>query len=120
MVKIHRLDIVMVNLDPTLGSEIKKSRPCVVISPNIINYNSKVVTIAAITSHTEEKEVSLLFVPIQANGSTGLKKKSLVTLMQIRTIDKARITNKLGKFPIQFNENLSYAIKLATGLEKIT
>ena len=117
--KLNRLDIVLVNLDPTVGSEIKKVRPCVILSPNLINYHSKTVLIAAITHFDENKAVSPLFVPVLAMASTGLSKKSLVTLMQMRTIDKSRIVKILGKFPQQSEMNLDYAIKLGTGLEKI-
>jgi mRNA interferase MazF len=118
-VKYNRLDIVLVKLDPTVGSEIKKTRPCVILSPNLINHNSKTVLIAAITHFDENKAVSPLFVPILASGSTGLTKKSLVTLMQMRTIDISRIIKKMGKLPKQCETSLEFAIKLGTGLERV-
>jgi mRNA interferase MazF len=53
MVKLSRLDIVLVDLEPTKGSEIKKVCPCVVVSPNIINYHSRIIIICAITHYDE-------------------------------------------------------------------
>ena len=54
MVKLSRLDIVLVDLEPAKGSEIKKVCPCVIVSPNIINYNSRIIIICAITHYDEE------------------------------------------------------------------
>lgn len=119
MVKVRRLDIVLVDLDPTRGSEVKKTRPCLVISPDIINLNSRTVLIAAITHYDEDKAASPLFVPLAATKQTGLTKRSLATTMQMRTIDRERIIKKLGAFPQQRIEELHYAISLGTGLETI-
>jgi len=118
-VNFNRLDIVLVRLDPTVGSEIQKTRPCLIISPDLINHNSKTVLIAAVTHFDDAKAVSPLFVPILANASTGLGKKSLVTLMQVRTVDKSRIIKQLGRFPSHSLSQLEFAIKLGTGLEQV-
>lgn len=48
MVKLSRLDIVLVDLEPTKGGEIKKVRPCVIVSPNIINYHSRTIIICSL------------------------------------------------------------------------
>lgn len=117
MNNLSRLDIVMVELDPTKGCEIKKTRPCVIVSPNIINQNSKTIIVCAITHYDEKKAKSFFFVPVSANKTTGLIKESLVNTQQIRTIDKIRIQKKLGKLPQKMESALDYALSLATGTD---
>lgn len=78
----------MVNLDPTLGSEIQKTRPCVIISPNEINDNLRTVVIAPMTSASRKYPTR---VKVKQNSQEGW-----VVIDQIRTIDKIRIIKKLG------------------------
>jgi len=86
---VSRGEIWLVNLDPTVGSEIRKSRPCVVISPSELNDHLKTVIVAPMTSQGFQApfRVSLTF-----QGTTGL-----VLLDQLRTIDKSRLIKKLGR-----------------------
>ena len=81
-------EIILVNLDPTVGSEIKKRRPCVVLSPNEMNTHLRTVTIAPMTTKSHAYPTR---VPIQHNKINGW-----VVLDQIRTIDKTRIIKSLG------------------------
>ena len=81
--------IVLVNLDPTLGSEIKKTRPCVIISPDEMNKYLNTVIVAPMT--TQSKNYPTRIEVIHDN------KKGWIVLDQIRTIDKQRITALLGK-----------------------
>jgi mRNA interferase MazF len=115
MVKLSRLDIVLVDLEPAKSGEIKKIRPCVIVSPNIINYHSRTVIVSAITHYDKEKSKSYLFIPVSANKATGLEKKSLVSTMQIRTIDRVRVIKKLGKLSKSLETSLDYALTLALG-----
>lgn len=86
---VSRGDVWLVNLDPTVGSEIRKSRPCVVISPPELNDHLKTVIVAPMTSQGFQApfRISLTF-----QGTTGL-----VLLDQLRTIDKSRLIKKLGR-----------------------
>jgi len=84
----HQYEVVIVNLDPTIGSEIKKTRPCVIISPKELNDNLKTVVIAPVTSTSKGYPTR---VNIQING-----KESWVALDQIRTIDKRRINQTVA------------------------
>lgn len=86
---VSRGDVWLVNLDPTVGSEIRKSRPCVVISPPELNDYLKTVIVAPMTSQGFQApfRISLTF-----QGTTGL-----VLLDQLRTIDKSRLIKKLGR-----------------------
>jgi mRNA interferase MazF len=86
--EIKQYNIVLVNLDPTLGSEIQKTRPCVIISPNEINDNLKTVVIAPMTSTSRKYPTR---VKVKHNNQEGW-----VVLEQIRTIDKIRIVKKFG------------------------
>ncbi len=86
---VGRGDVWLINLDPTVGSEIRKSRPCVVISPPELNEHLKTVIVAPMTSQGFQApfRVALTF-----QGTTGL-----VLLDQLRTIDKMRLIKKLGR-----------------------
>ena len=85
---IKRFDVFLVNLDPTIGSEIKKTRPCLVISPDEMNRNIRTVIIAPMTSAQKEYPTRIF--------CTFQKKKGQIVLDQLRTIDKARLIKKLG------------------------
>lgn len=84
---INQYEIVLVNLDPTVGSEIKKTRPCVIISPNEMNKYLNTVVIAPMTSQSKKYPTR---VPVKHNS-----KKGWIVLDQIRTIDKQRIIKTL-------------------------
>jgi mRNA interferase MazF len=86
---VEQYSICLVNLEPTIGHEIKKTRPCVIISPDEMNQNISTIIIAPMTtkSHAYPTRIPLTF-----QG-----KKGWIVLDQIRTIDKRRIIKKLGK-----------------------
>jgi mRNA interferase MazF len=81
--EINQYQIVLVNLDPTIGSEIQKTRPCVILSPNEMNDNLKTITIAPMTSTSRKYPTR---VKIKHNNREGW-----IVIDQIRTIDKTRI-----------------------------
>ena len=87
MIDVSRFDVCLVNLDPTIGREIKKTRPCVVVSPDEIRW-LKTVIIAPLTSNgfAAPTRIKLIF----------KKKEGFILLDQIRTIGKKRIIKKLG------------------------
>ncbi len=86
---ITQYDIFLINLDPTIGHEIKKIRPCVVISPDEMNDNISTIIIAPMTarSHSYPTRVSIEFED----------KKGWIVLDQIRSVDKRKFVKKLGK-----------------------
>ena len=86
---VNQYEIYLINLDPTVGHEIKKSRPCLIISPNEMNKYISTVIIAPMTtkSHNYPTRVKLKF-----DNKTGW-----IVLDQIRTVDKLRLIKKLGK-----------------------
>jgi len=88
MVKVKRGDIWLAALDPTIGSEIQKTRPCIVISPAEMHDWLRTVTVAPMTTGSQ---------PAPFRISINFKRKTgLVLLDQIRTLDKARLVKRLG------------------------
>ena len=87
--EIRQYQIVLVNLDPTIGSEIKKTRPCVVISPDEMNNHLRTVVIAPMTTSSKNYPTRI---EIKLNNKIGW-----IVLDQIRTIDKQRILKDIGK-----------------------
>ena len=87
-VVVKRFDVFLVNLDPTVDSEIRKTRPCLIISPDEMNRHIRTVIISPMTSKGRRypTRVSLTF----------QRKKGQVVVDQIRTIDKTRLVKKLG------------------------
>ncbi len=100
MVKIKRFDVYLVNLDPTLGSEIKKTRPVVIVSPDSMNQSRlKTVIVAPMTSTIKEN------FPTRIN-TTFNKKAGQIALDQIRAIDRIRIVKILGHLDNETKENI--------------
>ena len=87
--EIRQYQIILVNLDPTVGSEIKKTRPCVVISPDEMNNHLRTVVIAPMTTSSKKYPTR---VEIKHDNKIGW-----IVLDQIRIIDKQRILKDLGK-----------------------
>lgn len=85
----RRFEVYLVNLDPTAGSEIKKTRPCLIISPDEMNDHIATVIIAPMTTKGRDY-------PTRVNCQFEAKDGQIV-LDQIRTVDKSRLVKKLGK-----------------------
>lgn len=85
---INRFDVYLVNLDPTVGSEIKKTRPCLVISPDEMNHHIRTFIVAPMTTKGKPYPSR---VKCKFHGKPGL-----IVLDQIRTIDSNRIVKRLG------------------------
>ena len=86
---VSRGEIWLINLDPTIGSEIKKTRPCVVVSPQELNDYLRTVIVAPMTTKGQSAGFR---VPITHDG-----KKGLILLDQIRAVDKVRLVKKIGR-----------------------
>jgi mRNA interferase MazF len=87
--EINQYKIILINLDPTIDSEIKKTRPCVVISPNEMNKYLRTIVIAPMTTSSKNYPTR---VEIKHDNKLGW-----IVLDQIRTIDKQRIIKGLGR-----------------------
>lgn len=85
---VKRFDVYLVNLDPAVGSEIKKTRPCLVISPDEMNAHIRTVIIAPMTSAAKDYPTRV--------ACTFRKKRGQIVLDQMRTLDKRRLIKRLG------------------------
>ena len=103
---ISRFDIFLINLDPTVGSEIRKTRPCLVISPDEMNRHIRTVIVAPLT--TKEGKAYPTRVACEFRG-----KKGQIVLDQIRTLDKSRLIKKQGTVDPQIQ------IKVISRLQKM-
>ena len=86
---LKQYQIVLVNLDPTVGSEIKKTRPCVIISPNEMNKYLRTIIIAPMTTSSKKYPTRI---EVKHDRKIGW-----IVIDQIRTIDKQRIIRNLGR-----------------------
>lgn len=86
---VSRFDVFLIRLDPTQGREIRKTRPCLIISPDEMNQHIDTVIIAPMTTKGRPYPTR---VPVQFKGKSGQ-----IVLDQIRTVDKARLVKRVGK-----------------------
>ncbi len=86
---LKRFEVYLVNLDPTVGSEIRKTRPCLVVSPDEMNRHLRTVIVAPLTTKGRAYPTR---VPCRFQGKAGL-----VVLDQVRTVDRVRLVKKLGR-----------------------
>lgn len=87
--EVKRFDVWLVNLDPTIGSEIKKTRPCLIVSPDEMNRHIRTVIVAPMTTKGRPYPTR---VPCRFQGKNGQ-----IVLDQLRTVDKARLVKRLGQ-----------------------
>lgn len=102
--ELNQYDVVLVNLDPTIGHEIKKTRPCLIISPNEMNRHLHTIMVAPLTTNLREYPTR---VRVLVN-----KKKGMIILDQIRTIDRARIIRKLDQIQPEVIRDVKEVIRL--------
>ncbi|MEO7049195.1 MAG: type II toxin-antitoxin system PemK/MazF family toxin [Ferruginibacter sp.] len=86
--EVTQYQVVLVNLDPTIGSEMRKTRPCVIISPDEMNKYLQTIIIAPITSSSKSYPTRVIL--------KNAKVKGWIVLDQIRTIDRQRLIKPLG------------------------
>lgn len=97
-VVVRRFEVHLVNLDPTVGSEIQKTRPCLIISPDEMNHSIRTVIVAPMTTKGRSYPTR---VDCTFEGKTGQ-----VVLDQIRTVDKTRLVRRLGRISEDIQEEV--------------
>ncbi len=109
-----RGEIYLVNFDPTIGSEISKTRPALIIQNNIANESSPITIIAAITSKFDDRlyPTEVLIEPPEG----GLKTTSVILLNQIRSIDRQRLIKRLGVISVEKLNEVDQATQISFGL----
>lgn len=112
-----RGEIYLVNFDPTIGSEIQKIRPALILQNDIANRYSPITIVAAITSHINEKFYPTeIFLPKQVSR---LSQDSVILLNQIRTVDKIRLIRRLGVISKDLLGEVERALLISLGLVDI-
>src|SRR3989338_7828523 len=111
-------EVYIVNFDPTIGSEVKKTRPALILQNDIGNRYSPVTIVAALTSQFYEPvyPTEVLIEPPEG----GLEKRSVVLLGHIRTVDKVRLLSKLGSVLPRTMTKVNQAIEISLGLAMFT
>ncbi|MBI4722970.1 MAG: type II toxin-antitoxin system PemK/MazF family toxin [Candidatus Stahlbacteria bacterium] len=110
-----RGEIYWVNLEPTIGTEIKKTRPCLIVSCDQANENYNHITVLPLTSkHIDRIEPFQVFLSVK---ETGLEKDSKALAEQIRTVSKLRLIKKAGLIRKELIAKIESAIKLHLDLE---
>ncbi|MGD0200808.1 MAG: type II toxin-antitoxin system PemK/MazF family toxin [Bryobacteraceae bacterium] len=110
----RRGDVCLVNFDPTVGAEIKKTRPALVIQNGIGNEYSPITIVAAITSKFDEPPYPTEV--IMEPEESGLPLRSAVVLNQIRSIDRQRLVKRLGHADARTMDRVDKAIQISLGL----
>ena len=111
----QRGDIYWINLDPTIGAEIKKTRPCVIISPNAANRSGPLVIVAPITK-AQGKKVHFHEI-LLPKGISNLQYDSKLKVFQLRCIDKKRLSkSKIGSISHDLIKKLDEKIRIVNGL----
>lgn len=109
----ERGEIHLVCLDPTIGSEINKTRPALIISNDINNQAAKTVTVIPITSNIEKVYP---FETLLSSQESGLPKNSKVKCNQIRTVDKKRLVKSIGKVSIEKIKEVEDSLLIHLGM----
>ena len=104
---IRRGDVFLVNLDPTVGSEIGKTRPAVVVQNDLANRSSPTVTIIPISSSTERVFPFQIRIPA---GEGGLSRESKALCEQVRTVGRERFTQCLGQLSVERMKEIRAAL----------
>jgi mRNA interferase MazF len=114
----RRGEIYLVALDPTLGREIRKTRPALVIQNDLSNRLSDVTIVAPITS-TVRFPLNPVHVLLAANRDTGLSVTSVAVVNQIRAVDRMRLIRRLGAADEETMERANEALQVSLGLVRL-
>ena len=112
-----RGDVVLVDFDPTIGAEIRKRRPALVVQNDIDNRHSPVTIVAAMTSQIATESYPTEVVVHRPEG--GLSKPSAVLLNHIRSVDRRRLVGRLGRLKPETMARVDRALRISLGLVKL-
>ncbi len=105
---MEQFKIYWVNLDPSIGAEINKLRPCIIVSPDAMNNYLRTVIVAPLTTPQRNLPTRI---SIKATPTSGLKNDSYAVLDQVKTIDKSRVTNLIGEISEAEKHEVSETLK---------
>ena len=113
-----RGEIYLCSFDPTIGHEIQKTRPALIVQNDIGNRYSPLTIVAAITSSVSPVPYPVEVV-VEPASATGLSFRSSIRLDQIRSVDKSRLVRRLGKVDAVTMESVNRAIQISLGLVRL-
>ena len=117
MTVLKRGMIVKVNLDPTVGSETGKTRPCVVVTNDVYNERVPVIQVVPITAWSAKKAKIITNVEVHPSKGNGLSKRSTADCLQTRPVDRLhRVVGVRGEVSAEKLEEIDQAIKIVFGL----
>lgn len=105
---MKKFKIFVVNLDPTIGAEMQKTRPCLIVSPDEMNNYLRTVIIVPLTSTHRDLPTRVL---IKATAQSGLNNDSYAALDQLKTVDKSRLSNAIGEISEAEKHEISEILK---------
>ena len=114
---LKRGNIYLVNFDPTLGSEVQKTRPALILQNDTANQYSPITIVAALTSKFDDNIYPTEVFIKSPEGGLGID--SVILLNQIRSIDKQRLVKRIGKLDSVTMIQVDYAIQISLGLVEI-
>lgn len=113
----HRGEVWIADFDPTVGAEIKKTRPALILQNDTANEHSPITIVAAITSKfDEELYPTEVFIP---QGEGGLEQESVALLNQMRSVDRRRLIKRLGRLREETMREIENALKVSVGLTEL-
>ena len=115
---MKRGEVWRINLDPTIGSEIKKSRPCVVVNRNSIGVLPLKIVVP-ITGWQEKYKKAKWLIPIKASSHTGLQKKSVADTFQVRSVSHISFIEKIGLLTEHEMKEIEQGLLLSLDLENL-
>jgi mRNA interferase MazF len=117
LVRPKRGEIYLVNFDPTIGAEIQKTRPALIVQNDIANRHSPITIVAAVTSQFDEPLYPTEVLIRSPEG--GLTVDSVVLLNQVRSVDKRRLVRRLGALTPTTMEQVTRALQISLGMVEI-
>ena len=130
MAKLHRIEsragsvlprrgeIYLTKLDPTVGHEIQKTRPALIVQNDVSNRNTPITIVAPITSKVRSP-LSLVHVLLEATAKSGLSVTSVALFNHIRAVDHIRLIRRLGSVDDETMERVDEAIKISLGVTRL-
>jgi mRNA interferase MazF len=118
LVRPRRGEVYLVNFDPSIGREIRKTRPALIVQNDIANRWSPITIVGAITSSPEWREYPTV-VSVEP-GEGGLAKPSRVLLNQVRSIDKQRLVKRMGSLSPITMVKVDQALRISLGLVELS
>jgi mRNA interferase MazF len=113
---MHKGEVWLVNLDPVVGSELRKTRPAVIVSRDSIGV-LPVKIIVPLTGWRDEFAKADWLVPIEKDPRNGITKKSAADAVQVRSVSETRLVKRLGALAAEDLQRIGVALELALGLE---